>query len=181
MLATMPDHTETRWLSAREQRVWRSFLSANSELQAHLDRRLRADAGMPVAYYEILVMLSESPGRAMRMGCLADLLHSSRSRLSHAVTALERQGWVSRCTHTGDRRGSVARLTNAGYETLTRVAPGHVTEVREILFDALTPEQLDSLHAINQAILAKLGERGCTGTGAGAGEAREGVGEGAQE
>jgi DNA-binding MarR family transcriptional regulator len=158
----MSEHAETRWLSAHEQRVWRSYLSANSELQAQLDRQLRADAGMPVAYYQILVMLSESPDRAMRMSCLAELLHSSRSRLSHAVTALEKYGWVSRCTHARDRRGSVARLTDAGREALLLAAPGHVTEVREVLFDALTPEQLDSLHEISQAIMAKLRERGGT-------------------
>ncbi|MGP3969206.1 MarR family winged helix-turn-helix transcriptional regulator [Streptomyces sp. 6N223] len=161
----MSDHSEIRWLSDHEQRVWRSYLMANSELQARLDRQLRADAGMPVAYYQILVMLSESPDRAMRMSCLAELLHSSRSRLSHAVSALEKYGWISRCAHAHDRRGSVARLTDTGYEALVRAAPGHVTEVREVLFDALTPEQLDSLHEISQAVLAKLRERcGTPGT-----------------
>ncbi|NGO70829.1 MarR family winged helix-turn-helix transcriptional regulator [Streptomyces boncukensis] len=155
----MADPVQTRWLTPHEQRIWRSYTAATMELQAHLDRQLRTDAGMPVAYYEILVMLSESPGRALRMTRLAELCNSSRSRLSHAVSALEKAGWVTRCGIAGDRRGAMAQLTDAGYAALAEAAPGHVEEVRACLVDALTPEQLDALHEITQAVRSAVQRR----------------------
>ncbi|MFI0937628.1 MarR family winged helix-turn-helix transcriptional regulator [Streptomyces sp. NPDC021020] len=147
---------DVRWLSADEQDIWRAYLSASVTLAAHLDRQMRQEAGMPMAYYEILVRLSEAPHRRLRMSELADASLSSRSRLSHAVAALERNGWVERRPADGDRRGWVCALTSAGYEALAAAAPGHVTTVREHLFDVLTPEQLAALRQIGQAITAGL-------------------------
>jgi DNA-binding MarR family transcriptional regulator len=150
--------SECRWLTADEQQIWRVFMQAFRDFNAHLDRQLRRDSGMPVAYYEILVMLSEASGRRLRMGELADLVRSSRSRLSHAVAALEKAGYVSRCTADGDRRGAVATLTDEGFARLERAAPGHVTEVREHLFDVLTPDQQESLREISEAVRDGLKE-----------------------
>src|SRR5262245_58383087 len=98
----------TRWLSADEQRVWRAYLTATQLLSAQLDRELQHDSGIPHTYYEILVRLSEAPGRVLRMSELAQASESSRSRLSHAVARLEEAGWVRRQTCPTDRRGSFA-------------------------------------------------------------------------
>ena len=51
----------TRWLDADEQRTWRAYLAASRVLLDTLDRELQRDSGMPHAYYEILVRLSEAP------------------------------------------------------------------------------------------------------------------------
>ena len=147
---------EVRWLDAREQEIWRAYLNASVTLAAHIDRQMRQDAGMPMAYYEILVQLSEAPHRRMRMSELAEVALSSRSRLSHAVAALERSGWVERRPADCDRRGWVCVLTDAGFEALASAAPGHVTTVREHLFDVLSPEQLDALRDIGLAVTAGL-------------------------
>ncbi|MGW6056062.1 MarR family winged helix-turn-helix transcriptional regulator [Streptomyces sp. NPDC055189] len=148
--------TDPRWLTPRQQEIWRTYMATAIALQTRLDRQLRTDAGMPVAYYEILVVLSESPDRSLRMSHLAEVCNSSRSRLSHAMNAMEKSGWVSRCAVDGDRRGAVAQLTDEGYEALREAAPGHVTEVQESLFDSLTDEQAEQLHDISQAIGATL-------------------------
>jgi DNA-binding MarR family transcriptional regulator len=147
---------DVRWLSEAEQEIWRAFLTANVEFTAHIDRQLRRESGMPMAYYEILVRLSESPGRCLRMSELADASQSSRSRLSHAVSALEKSGWVVRRPSDADRRGWVCELTDAGFTALAAAAPGHVTTVRQHLFDVLTPEQLETLRDIGHAISAGL-------------------------
>lgn len=148
--------SEVRWLSAEEQEVWRAFMIAVTKFTEHLDRQLQRDSGMPMAYYEILVALSEAEGRALRMSELAAVCHSSRSRLSHAVARLEREGWVERRACPEDRRGSIAALTDTGYAVLESAAPGHVTAVREHLFDVLTPEQLRVLAEISRAVDAGL-------------------------
>jgi DNA-binding MarR family transcriptional regulator len=149
--------SEIRWLSEREQEIWRSFLSATIGLTDALARQLQRDAGMPHAYYEILVALSEAPDRTMRMSELAGARNSSRSRLSHAVARLEEAGWVRRRDCPTDKRGSFAMLTDEGYAALEAAAPGHVTEVRERLFDQLTPEQVEQLGEISRAIQRGLG------------------------
>ena len=147
----------TRWLSEEEQRTWRSFLAAVQRLHDDLDRELQCDAGLPHAYYQILAMLSEAPGRALRMSELAERTSSSRSRLSHAVSRLEDQGWVRRETCATDRRGSFAVLTDAGFAVLAAAAPGHVEEVRRVLFDRLDAEQVGQLRRISEAIAGGSG------------------------
>ncbi|MPZ80050.1 MAG: MarR family transcriptional regulator [Actinophytocola sp.] len=145
--------SETRWLTDREQLIWRSFMTAFHGLTDQLARQLQRDSGMPYTYYEILVALSEAPDRTLRMSDLANLRGSSRSRLSHAVARLEEAGWVQRRDCPTDKRGAFAFLTDRGFAALEAAAPGHVTEVREQLFDKLTPEQVAQLGEISEAIL----------------------------
>ena len=147
---------ETRWLTGREQAIWRAFITATEGLTDHFDRQLQRDSSMPYTYYEILVALSEAPDRTLRMSELAGARGSSRSRLSHAVARLEEVGWVRRRTCPTDKRGSFAVLTDAGFAALEAAAPGHVTAVREKLFDALTPDQVTALGEISTAILNGL-------------------------
>ena len=149
---------EPRWLTADEQRAWRSFLVATRLLFERLDRELQADAGIPHTYYEILVRLSEAPNRTVRMSDLASRAQSSRSRLSHAVARLEEAGWVRRESCDTDRRGSFAVLTDAGFAALEAAAPGHVEGVRAHLLDQLTDEQVVALREISEAIVAHLGD-----------------------
>ncbi|MGR6318183.1 MarR family transcriptional regulator [Micromonospora soli] len=150
----------TRWLNPDEQRTWRAFLTASRALMDALDRELQRDAGMPHAYYEILVRLSEATDRRLRMSELADATGSSRSRLSHAVARLETAGWVRREECPTDRRGQIAVLTDAGFATLAAAAPGHVEGVRRHLFDALSPAQVDQLRRISETLADHLTESG---------------------
>ncbi|GAA2188024.1 MarR family transcriptional regulator [Micromonospora lupini] len=146
----------TRWLDPDEQRTWRAYLAASRALMDTLDRELQRDAGMPHAYYEILVRLSETPGRQLRMSDLAEAAGSSRSRLSHAVARLEAAGWVRREDCPTDRRGQIAVLTDEGFATLAAAAPGHVEGVRRHLFDALSPAQVDQLRRISETLAEHL-------------------------
>jgi DNA-binding MarR family transcriptional regulator len=152
--------TGTRWLDADEQQAWRTYIESSKVLFDALDRQLQHDAGMPHAYYEILVRLSEASGRALRMSELAERTLSSRSRLSHAVARLEERGWVVREEHPTDRRGQIARLTDAGFDVLAAAAPGHVDAVRNYLIDLLTRDQLAQLEAIGRVIIAKVARSG---------------------
>jgi DNA-binding MarR family transcriptional regulator len=125
-------------------------------LMDQLDHELLHDAGMPHTYYGILVTLSEQPERSLRMNEIADLLCFSKSRLSHAIGRLEERGWVERAACPTDRRGAFAVLTDAGLAALQAAAPGHVAGVRRHLFDRLTPEQVEQLRVIAEAIAGPL-------------------------
>jgi DNA-binding MarR family transcriptional regulator len=155
---TSTEQTPTRWLTDAEQRTWRVFLSANRRLFTELDGHLQHVTGIPHAYYEILVRLSEAPGRELRMTQLADASISSKSRLSHAVARLEERGWIERTACPTDRRGQVARLTDVGFAALEAAAPSHVDQVRAMIFERLTPEQVDQLREIMTAIEAGVEE-----------------------
>jgi DNA-binding MarR family transcriptional regulator len=119
-----------------------------------VEAQLLRDSGIPHGYYEILVNLSEAPGRSLRMSQLAEASISSRSRLSHAVARLEERGWVERLDCATDRRGQIAHLTDAGFAALDAAAPGHVEQVRRSVFDRLTADQVAQLEAISAAIAA---------------------------
>ena len=147
---------DTRWLDDDEQRTWRAFLTAQLLLTDRLERQLQRDAGLPHAYYEILVRLSEAPDRTLRMNQLADSSLSSRSRLSHAVARLEAAGWVRRRACDEDRRGAFADLTPAGMAKLEEAARGHVEAVRANLFDALSRDQQRALRDIADTLVAHL-------------------------
>lgn len=146
----------TRWLDADEQRAWRAFLQCNLLLFAQLDREIAAEAGVPMAYYEIMVQLSEAPDRRLRMSELANISQQSRSRLSHAVARLEELGWVEREACPTDRRGAFAVLTDKGFAALEASAPTHVTGVRTHLFDRLSPDQVEQMKAIADAVVEPL-------------------------
>ena len=123
---------DTRWLDDEEQHTWRSFLAANRLFFERIERQLQQDSGLPHAYFEILVRLSEAPDRRLRMSELATNSMSSRSRLSHAVARMEEAGWVRRSACPTDKRGQFAELTDAGFDRLDSAARGHVEEVREV-------------------------------------------------
>ena len=147
---------EGKWLDPKERQQWLAFIFATNLLHEQLERDLQRDAKMPFAYYQLLVVLSESPGRTQRMSDLADMLLVSRSRLSHAVARLEDAGWVQRSRCPNDRRGAFATLTDDGFAVLEAAAPDHVNSVRTHLFDQLTPEQLEQLRAISEKLLEHL-------------------------
>ncbi|MFD3996809.1 MarR family winged helix-turn-helix transcriptional regulator [Streptomyces sp. NPDC058583] len=148
--------TEPRWLTDEEQHVWRAYLHATTLLEDHLDRQLQRDAGMPHIYYGLLVQLSQAPRRRLRMTELARSAKITRSRLSHAIARLEKNGWVRRESCPSDKRGQFARLTDEGMEVLRRNAPGHVAAVRQALFDRLSPDQVTQLGAIMRVMAEGL-------------------------
>ncbi|MFJ5079922.1 MarR family winged helix-turn-helix transcriptional regulator [Streptomyces sp. NPDC088553] len=148
--------TEPRWLTDEEQHVWRAYLHATTLLEDHLDRQLQRDAGMPHIYYGLLVQLSQAPRRRLRMTELARSAKITRSRLSHAIARLEKNGWVRRENCPSDKRGQFARLTDEGMEVLRQNAPGHVAAVRQALFDRLSPDQVTQLGAIMRVMAEGL-------------------------
>ena len=154
--AARPAAGEPRWLDGEEQKAWRAWLYSTLLLQDRLERDLTHETGISHAYYEILVQLSEAPGRMLRMSELAERSLSSRSRLSHAVSRLEERGWVRRQVCEEDGRGALAVLTDDGFAALEGAAPVHVEGVRAHLFDQLSPEQVAAMRDIGETLLRHL-------------------------
>jgi DNA-binding MarR family transcriptional regulator len=135
----------TRWLTAEEQDLWRSVLYGFTRMMNVLDDSLQSHSDLAIKDYEILVRLSESPDRQLRMSELADQVLISRSRLTYRVDQLIRRGLVSRVECDDDRRGIFAQLTPTGLETLAAAASLHVEDVRRQLIDHVDASQIQQL------------------------------------
>ncbi len=120
---------------------------------AAIDAQLKRDAGLNFFEYSILSHLSLPDDHAVQMSNLAHLAGGSLSRLSHAVSRLERQGYVSRRIGTdGETRCVQAFLTPEGLDALVAAAPAHVREVRRLVFDNLSTAQVRQMQRIAHEI-----------------------------
>ncbi|MGK2349251.1 MarR family winged helix-turn-helix transcriptional regulator [Actinomyces sp. W5033] len=149
-LATLED---TSVLDAAEMAAWRAFLRASLAVTTRLNRELEAGAGISLNDYEILVRLSEAEGMRMRMSALAESVSHSRSRLTHTVGRLEKEGHVRRGSCSSDGRGVVAALTEEGLAFLRRTAPLHLAGVRRHVIDRVPPGQRAAFTALMSALV----------------------------
>lgn len=148
--------TPVPWLDETEQAAWRALLEVWRLLGAQLERELHNDQGLSHADYQVLVCLSEAPGRRVRMSDLSARTLLSRSRLSHQIRRMEDTGLVARQECPTDRRGAFAVLTDAGWDTIQAAAPGHVRAVRQHLFDHLSEEQVRQLVTLLTPVVRHL-------------------------
>ena len=139
--------SQTRWLSPREMKAWRSYIIASRRLLEALDNDLDGHE-LSMADYEVMAQLSEAPGRRMRMSELADVAMVSKSRLSHRMKVMEKAGWIRREECAEDRRGSWAIMTDKGWKAIVAAAPDHVASVRKRFIDQLSVKEQESLSAI---------------------------------
>ncbi len=147
------------WLTAEEQRAWRTYVRMSSLLLAQLNRQLQRDSGLTLPEYEVLVQLSEAPGHRLRPFQICEALNWEQSRLSHQLTRMERRGLISRQECAVDGRGAFIELTAAGADAVGAAAPRHVATVRRLIFDQLSDGQRAALEEACTAIIAALSDQ----------------------
>lgn len=147
---------EVHWLNAEEQQAWLTLASMTTRLLPALDTQLRRDAGISHFEYTVMATLSEAPERTLRMSDLAVLAEGSLSRLSQVVSRLEKKHWVRRTPDPADGRYTLATLTDSGWDKVVATAPGHVNEVRRLVFDPLTRAQTGQLTTIGKRIVRAI-------------------------
>lgn len=145
---------DTPDLSQDELAVWLQLTGVVMTLPAAVDTQLKRGAAINFFEYVILMSLSRAPGRSMQMCGLAQLSFGSPSRLSHAVSRLEKQGWVERRSAGNGAHFVEAALTDAGLTKLAEATPGHIREIRRLVFDVLTPAQHGQLKDISRQLLS---------------------------
>jgi DNA-binding MarR family transcriptional regulator len=152
----METSDEPQWLNAEERRAWLTLASVTMRLLPALDAQLRRDAGISHFEYQVMAALSEAPEHTLRMSELAVLAEGSLSRLSQVVARLEEKNWVRRTPDPVDGRYTLAILTDDGWHKVVATAPGHVNEVRRLVFDPLTKTQTNQLTTIGQRIMLAI-------------------------
>lgn len=152
----MTTRTDTPWLDQDQQRIWRTLLGGITVLMDQLDRDLRTRHDLSMAEYEILVRLSEAPNRAIRMAELAAAVAHSRSRVTHTISRLERDGIVRRDHCADDGRGVSAVLTDHGLTVLEQAAHTHVRGVHDYLIENAPPDEFAALGRIMERVVQTL-------------------------
>ncbi len=107
--------------------------------------------------YGLLAALSD---RSYRLSELAAMLTMSQSRLSHRMNKLRDRGLVLLSPSPEDGRVTVAEISPAGRALVESIAPGHVEDVRRLVFDNLTPAQTEALADALTAVIGGLGSCG---------------------
>ncbi len=146
---------EPNWLDVREERAWRAFVDARHRVGVHLDRGLQR-SGLSGADYEVLALLSDHDGDRMPSHALRNALGWEKSRLSHQLRRMQKDGLISREPNPNDARSTMVCLSPAGRTAVEKAAPGHVADVRRNFIDLLTPAELDLLATLNERILQHL-------------------------
>lgn len=152
----MAQQAEAPWLDDDEMAAWLGLVSVVIRLPVALDAQLRRDADVSHFEYQVMAVLSQRDGRTLPMTEIAAFTEGSLSRLSHAVTRLESDGWVTRAPAPHYRRVTMATLTGAGVAKMVSAAPGHVGAVRRLVFDSLTKTQVAQLTAITRRLTSAV-------------------------
>lgn len=136
-----------------ELAAWRGLLRVHSALVHDLDNELRAAHGLSLQEYEVLLVLSGSPGNQMRMSELAASVLLSQSGLTRLVDRLSQAGSVERTRCEADRRGLNAGLTGAGLNRLEQARPTHLAGVRRSFLDRFGESELLGLAGCWERVL----------------------------
>ncbi len=148
------------WLTDAEQRAWRNWLTASAKLPAALHRQLQRDSALSLPDFEVLVHLTETAAARARVSELAQTLQWERSRLSHHIKRMESRGLVAREECVDDGRGAYVVLTDQGRLALERAAPEHARTVKSLVFDSLTPQELEAFTSAVSKVLTRLDQVG---------------------
>lgn len=132
--------------------VWAAVATVLERLPAALDAQLQRDSGLTHFEHGLLTALDSAPERTLRMSTLAGYASSTLSRLSRAVTRLERKGWVQRVVDPTDGRFTLAVLTDDGHDKVVESTPAHHALVERLVFDAISPSQARQLGVIARRI-----------------------------
>lgn len=137
MLTIAPETDKGGPFSATELAAWRGMLQIHAAVTGALDTQMRAEHGLSLSAYEVLMFLVDAPHRHLRMSEIADRVLLSRSGCTRLVDRLVQLGYVTRCAAEDDGRGAYAELTDAGLETFQAAQRTHRQGVHHHFLDHL--------------------------------------------
>ena len=136
---------------------WAALLRVHAAVVPKLGRAL-AGTGLPISWYDVLLVLNAAADRRLRMAELGRQAVVSREQVSRVVTELERAGLVERQPNPDDKRSSYAAITAAGRRRLRSAAPTYLAAIEEHFSQHLTEEELRVLgRALGKVLAAEEG------------------------
>jgi len=152
---------ERRHLSPEDWELWRALSAMTSQLGLALDRRLRRDAGVSQADFQVISTLAQAPSGQLRPGELVELLGWEKSRVSHQLARMEARGLVERASCDEDARGTWVSLSGEGRGLAEGVARAHAAAIREYFLDVLDDEERAALLTVAERVLDGLNPVAC--------------------
>lgn len=147
---------DVAWLDEKEAAAWRGLQQMQAQLNARLAHELSRESDLSYPDYAVLVALTDRPDGEMRSYELGEELGWEKSRVSHHISRMAARGLVARRKCPSDQRGAFVVVTDQGRRAIEAAAPGHVAAVRRYVIDRLSPDQLDALAAITEAVISAL-------------------------
>lgn len=144
-------------LAPEELELWVPVATLLERLPAALDAQLQRDSGLTHFEHGVLFALGSAPGGSLRLSVLAGYANSTLSRLSRAVTRLEKRGWVRREVDATDGRFTLGIITDEGREKLEESTPAHHALIRQLVFGSLSAAQARQLATFTAKIAAGIG------------------------
>jgi DNA-binding MarR family transcriptional regulator len=132
------------------------FLEAHAGLTSVLERRLEADCGLTVQWFEVLLRLARSPEGRLRMSDLTAQVTLTPSGLTRVVDRLEAEGLVAREACPTDRRGFNAVLTKKGAARIEKAVPIHLGHLDELFTGVLDAEEREHLERALRKVRDRL-------------------------
>jgi len=124
--------------------AWAALLRTHAAVLPKLERAL-APTGLPLTWYDVLLVVNAAPERRLRMTELGRQAVVSRERVSRVVTELEREGLVERKANPDDKRSSYAAITAEGRKRLRAAAPHYLRAVEEHYLAHLSDRELRTI------------------------------------
>ncbi|MFC4783953.1 MarR family winged helix-turn-helix transcriptional regulator [Nocardioides sp. MAHUQ-72] len=121
--------------------AWAALLRTHAAVLPKVERAL-APTGLPLTWYDVLLVINAAPERRLRMTDLGHQAVVSRERVSRVVTELERAGLVVREANPDDKRSSFAAITPEGRQRLRASAPTYLRAVDEHFLSRLTDHEI---------------------------------------
>jgi DNA-binding MarR family transcriptional regulator len=125
--------------------AWGALLRTHADLVPALDRTLRAQTGLPLAWYDVLLELAAADDGRLRMSELADRAVLSRTRISRIVDELVGAGLVSRVRNPDDARSSLATITTEGRRRFEMAAPDYLSQIEKQFATGLSDDELRTI------------------------------------
>jgi DNA-binding MarR family transcriptional regulator len=135
-------------LNADQLGAYFALMEVSSLLQYAVDEHLRSAGDLSYVQFQILARLADAPEGRARMTDLADGIVYSRSGLTYQVGLLAKRGLIVRSPSPEDERSVIVSVTDAGRRVVAQVLPGHVDDVRRLLFEPMADGDLAALSAI---------------------------------
>jgi len=127
--------------------AWEALFRAQVSVLRQLNAEFPTD-DLSFTEYDVLFNLSRQPDRQLRIRDLNKHLLLSQPSVSRLVDRLASKGYVSKESDPGDGRGTVARLTDSGFELFRRVAVQHADSIQHRVGSALSLDELETLTKI---------------------------------
>jgi DNA-binding MarR family transcriptional regulator len=131
--------------TSQEFAAWRGLLQLRETVTRAVDDRLRAEHGLSLDDYGILITLVGQSDQRQRMSALGEQRLLTPSGITRAVVRLEKRGLLRRDQDPADGRAYFATLTPEGTRQLRAAQRTHHAIVRDLYLSRLEPSEVAQL------------------------------------